>query len=260
MLNKHIEIDNLNSSDLIFGQTNAGDNWSDFPACDRKEIGHVVISDLKTNQVLEKTNNLVLLSGREVLLQKIIGIGSDLNYNIRYFQVGDGGCTVGTTPSKIGPYDDDTGLKNSINFSDNNNLDNGIYKYIHNGKSKLIKADEGNIEIIDEVHEINTIDSTGNQIMKQMVAKTTVKFTMYVLPEECYSKDADGNDYPSRVFRFNEAALLYVEMDGTDNDIPAGADDNIKFNAPSKIFARFTSLNKYLEAQDGIKIEWFILV
>ncbi len=232
-------------------------NWSDFPEADhtKPSIGRVIATNLKTGEVT-KINNLVILDGREVLLQKLLGFGPNLNFNIRYFQVGSGGCDVGTTPSKIGPYDDDHSLYDPVYFSTGNNLDNGSYKYIHDGKSKLIKADGGSIEILSEDHQINTIDSKGNSITKVYPAMTTVKFTMFVLPEECNPV----TEYPTRVFRFNEAALLMVNSEVNNADVPFGGNDNEKFQAESKVFARFTTLNKYLEATDGLKIEWFILV
>ena len=150
-------------------------------------------------------------------------------------------------------------LKHAVSFNAGNILDNGSYTYIHGGKSKHIKADGGNIEIINEKHTISKIDGSNSETIEADY-KTTVKFTMYIKPNECYSKQPDGTDYTSRTFRFNEAALLLVDTDTVDNNIPAGATDEAKFNANFSVFARFTTLNKYLEAQDGIKIEWFILV
>lgn len=231
--------------------------WSDFPEADitKPEIGRVQITNLKTGEVT-KVNNLVLLAGREVLLRKLLGFENGNQFNIRYFQVGSGGCDVGTTPSKIGPYDDDSQLYDAVPFGTANDLSNGSYKYIHNGKSKLIYADGGNIEIMDEDHQISTIDTDGNQVSKLITAKTTVKFTMFVNPDECNP----DSGYPTRVFRFNEAALLMVNTDTENSNIPYGANNEEKFNANSTIFARFTTLNKYLEATDGLKIEWFILV
>ena len=256
MLHKVTLVDekNLQPTDIALGDLSP---WSDFPEADHSKpsIGRVQVTNLKTGEVT-KINNLVLIGGREILLQKLLGFGTELNHNIRYFQVGSGGCDVGTTPSKIGPYDDDHQLYDPVKFSPTNNLDNGSYKYIHDGKSKLIKADGGNIEIMNEDHQINTLDADGNSIFKTYPAKTTVKFTMFVLPEECNPV----TDYPTRVFRFNEAALMMVDTESGNADIPAGGTAGDKFNASSKIFARFTTLNKYLEATDGLKIEWFILV
>lgn len=236
-------------------------SWSDFPTADKSkpEIGRVIITNLKTGEQT-KINNMVVLGGREVLAQKLINIGEEKSYQLRYFQVGDGGCTVSTTPSKIGPYDDDQTLKNIVPFSSGNNIDNGTYKYIHNGASKLIKSDGGKIEIITEKHTIDTLDNSGNQIQKDIDAKTSIKFTLFVNPDECYSVDENGEIPQTRIFRFNEAALLLVDMDEENTEIPAGESDNAKFNANYKLFARFTTLNKYLEANDGLKIEWYILV
>jgi hypothetical protein len=53
---------------------------------------------------------------------------------------------------------------------------------------------------------------------------------------------------------------MMVNTEVENADIPFGGNDGEKFNASSKVFARFTTLNKYLEATDGLKIEWFILV
>jgi hypothetical protein len=235
--------------------------WDSFPTADttKPEIGRVQITNLKSGEVT-KVNNLVLLKGREVLLQKLLGIGDKLNYNIRYFRVGDGGCTIGTTPSKIGPFDDDEDLNNVIAFNPNgNSLGSGDYKYIHDGKSKAITSDNGSIEIINEFHTVSKVtESDSTEITGEW--KTTVKFTMYVLPSECTSLQPDGTAYTDRVFRFNEASLLLLNTDESDNNVPAGTSDEAKFNADFTTFARFTTLTKYLEAQDGIKIEWFILV
>jgi hypothetical protein len=235
--------------------------WADYPQADitKPEIGRVQITNLKTGEIT-KVNNLVLLEGREILLQKLLGLENGTNFNIRYFRVGSGGCTVGTTPSKIGPYDDDTDLYEPVLFTSGNDLDNGTYKYIHGGKSKNIFAtdldgNQGSIEIINEQHTINTVES-GNSVTKTVDKKTTVKFTMYVHPLECNP----STTYPSRVFRFNEAALLMTNMELENSNVPFGGTDNEKFNTDSKVFARFTTLNKYLEASDGLKIEWFILV
>jgi hypothetical protein len=235
----------------------ADETWATWPDLDHNhsEIGRVRVTNLRTGEpILE--NNLVVLAGREKLLKKLVGQENGAEFNIRYFRVGSGGCDVGQTPSKIGPFDDDTDLFDPVPFSAGNSLDNGIYRYIHNGKSKLITADGGKIEIVDETHHISTIDSTGNQVFKDISAKTTVKFTMYVLADECNQNP----NYPTRVFRFNEASLLMVNTEIGNPDVPFGATDAEKFNADSSIFARFTTLNKWLEASDDLMIEWFILV
>ena len=129
--------------------------------------GFAVISDSEGN-VLE-TPNLVLLSGREFLAQKmadVAGLGllpastMDLtNFKIRYFGVGTGGADTAEQPNKIGPFDNELDLALPGKFADvSSDTDTGLdynqrYQYIHDGKLKKIQSDEGgNIEIVKESH------------------------------------------------------------------------------------------------------------
>jgi len=217
--------------------------------------GFVVISD-ESGNVLE-TPNLVLLSGREFLAQKLADIPSstlmpeentDLtNYKIRYFGVGTGGADTAEQPNKIGPFDNDLGLLSPGKFADNN-ADN--YQYIHDGKLKSILSDSGSIEIIRESHEVVV---NGNVIT--LDAYTTIKYTMNVRKDELYKESDELGP-----FAFNEAALYAVDFDG---NIPNKTSDNTessRYSANYRAFARFTTLTKWLEVKDSLKIEWYILV
>ena len=75
-------------------------------------------------------------------------------------------------------------------------------------------------------------------------AYTAIRYRMYLQPTE-------PKDKP---FKFNEAGLYAMEW---------RYDNNWGEERPTgnyQLFARFTTLDKYLEAADGIMIEWYILV
>ncbi|RLA81932.1 MAG: hypothetical protein DRG78_08380 [Epsilonproteobacteria bacterium] len=236
--------------------------------------GYAIISDMEGN-VLE-TPNLVLLGGREFIAQKIADISSissmpsstdDLSkFKIRYFGVGTGGADTADTPNKIGPFDNDLDLIAPGKFADisydtdDTPILSSRYQYIHDGKLKKIQSDNGgSIEILPENHNI-TIN--GEEIAVD--AYTTIKYTMVINSQELY-KESDENG----PFSFNEAALYTVEYEdnvqstnGNSYNIPATTDGSelSRYSARHRAFARFTTLTKWLEVKDSLKIEWFILV
>jgi len=202
----------------------------------KRVIGKPKIYDLDGNLIAEE-ENLVVLNGREFLAQKLVGIPNEqedlTNYKITYFGIGTGG-TSGTPPNTVGPFDTDTELVNRVKMSTSGiSTSTNDFLYIDAGFLKRIESD-GSISIGMEEHTINTINGTEN------VAKyTSITFTMYVQKEEPADKPV----------RFNEAALYAVKY--TDGGEPT--DTKI-------LFAKFTTLDKYLDLNDGIKIEWSILV
>jgi len=223
-------------------------------------IGYAVITNNNTGEVID-TPNLVLLTGREFIAQKLADIGDtpifpnvnnrdisprDLfNYKIRYFGVGSGGASVANATSKIGPYDNDIDLIAPGTFGSCDTL-NDPYKYIADGKLKHIYADNGNIEILSENHTIS------NEVT--VPAMTTIKYTLII-----ESHELKAGDVP---FSFNEAALYAVEYDPTTNE-PKSPDlsdaSKTGYQANYRPFARFTTATKILELPDSLKIEWFIL-
>lgn len=235
--------------------------------------GYVVISN-EEGQVLE-TPNLVLLSGREFLAQKLADVAgqgllpastNDLTkYKIRYFGVGTGGADTAEQPNKIGPYDNELDLSLPGKFADvSSDTDatlnyNQRYQYIHDGKLKKIQSDEGgNIEIVKENH---TIVINGEEIT--LDAYTTIKYTMIVRKDELYKEATESGP-----FAFNEAALYAVEYadlidGGVTYSVPAMTDAGTeisRYSARYRTFARFTCLTKWLEVNDALRIEWYILV
>ncbi len=235
--------------------------------------GYAVITDNETGEVLE-TPNLVLLSGREFLAQKLADTAGqsllpsstdDLTkYKIRYFGVGTGGADTAEQPNKVGPFDNDLDLRLPGKFADDSSDTdtspdyNQRFQYIHDGKYKKIQSDTGgSIEIIKEDHDIVI---NGQTITVQ--AYTTVKYTMIVRKDELYKEvDEEGP------FAFNEAALYAVEYediisDGIEYSVPKGSAGTAvsRYTANSRMFARFTTLTKWLEINDSLRIEWYILV
>ena len=206
-------------------------------------IGKPKIYDLKGNLLAEE-ENLVVLEGREFLAQKLMGLPSDggtdlTQYNITYFGVGEGGTAGGANPTTIGPYDLDSDLAAKVLFTNTSSeISSGVngYKYIDSGALKAIAPDDGTggaIEIIQEEHTVNTATDT------LVVSKfTSIKFTLKL----------DIAEPANKPFRFNEAGLYAVEHIG-------GIPTNNKV-----LFARFTTLDKYLDTNDGIIIEWHVLV
>lgn len=231
--------------------------------------GYVVISNSE-GQVLE-TPNLVLLGGREFLAQKLADVtgpsllpSSDLDltkFKIRYFGVGTGGADTSSQPNKIGPFDNEIDLVQPGKFADvsqdtENTLNMGQrYQYIHKGKLKKISSSEGGaIEIIKEPHNIVI---NGKEITVE--AYTTIKYTMIITKDELYKKvDQNGP------FAFNEAALYAVEMDKVSGyEVPAVTDAGTllsRYDANARCFARITTITKWLEVNDSLRLEWYILV
>jgi len=210
-------------------------------------IGKPKVYDLKGN-LLADEENLVVLVGREYLAQLLAGTQGDngnnyLDYKVTYFGVGDEG-TTGNPPSTVGPFDDDVDLGFAQDGVNNSRVviktPTGVDDdYIDGGKLKRIKKD-GDITIVEEDHTINT--NGGGQVVVQRY--TAVKYTMFLQPDEPQDKP----------FKFNEAGLFAVRYEfdpATGTDVPT--DDSL-------LFARFTTLDKYLDAADGIMIEWYILV
>jgi len=216
--------------------------------------GFGVITDNDGNQLSEP--NLVVLGGREYVAHMIAGKRGPVNFpeirsnvnlltsKIRYFGIGNG-AQQESSLDKIGlTYSNDIELSNPIKIGEGNVGADENYKYIHDGYLKRIESDKGTIEILEEDHLI----SIGlNKVTVQ--ANTTIKFTMYILPGEL-------NNYPET---FNEAALYSIEMQDSESEIPYGISDEHRSFANKRLFAKFTTLNKYLASKDGIRIEWYIL-
>jgi len=248
-------------------------------------IGRPKIYDLKGNLLAEE-ENLVVLLGREYLAQKLSGavpigavesptyppdtpnmcIGDTTgvnrtfvdytNYQITHFGVGQGGTNDECPPTAIGPYDNDCDLEMPVKLGDP--TVGNIGDYVSDGYLKKItftdpsNGNQGSITIESEEHTINIGDTRldPNDIATgeiQVDAYTAIKYTLFLEPGQ-----ANENGDP---FKFNEAALYAVRYE---NGVPAvnpttGETDKV-------IFARFTTLDKYLEVTDGIMIEWYILV
>jgi len=243
--------------------------------------GFAVISNDRTGEVLE-TPNLVLLSGREFLAQKLADTDSPTNlynintggtsedklsnFKIKYFGVGNGGSVLsssGGSISKIGPFDNDFNLESPQKiYDDSISRDTALevpsrYQYLHDGYLKRINTDGGSTQIISEAH---TILKDGSDI--KIDAYTTIKYTMMLRADELF-KNSEG------AFEFNEAALYAVDYEenvtfpsGTFTVPAKSVSDNelTRYTPVYRTFARFTCLPKWLEIEDSLKIEWYILV
>ncbi len=240
-------------------------------------IGRPKIYDLKGNLLAEE-ENLVVLTGREFLAQlianKIPALAVDEShcignlatapatdysgYRITHFGVGDGGATDDCPPEVLGPYDNDCDLVSPAQIGNptgnDNYIDAGFLK-----KIEFVKPDktiEGGITIEQEEHTINIDDpKTGLPTGQlQVQAFTAIKFLMQINPgEPIFVK---GQPHP-KPFRFNEAGLYAVKYDSNGNIVP-DPDDALK--SSKVLFARFTTMDKWLDENDGILIEWYILV
>lgn len=248
-------------------------------------IGRPKVYDLKGNLLAEE-ENLVVLTGREFLAQVIANvapagatssahcIGQNLNapitdytgYKITHFGIGDGG-SVGCPPKVNGPYDDDCELYGTPAVvggpSKIGTPAVGSLNYIDAGYLKAIEfigtggALEGSIEVMQEEHTINVGDRNDpSQPTGQIVVQawTAIKFTMQINPDEPIEVPGQSNPKP---FRFNEAALYAVKYDANGDVVP---DPDDATRASKVMFARFTTMDKWLDAADGILIEWYILV
>lgn len=242
--------------------------------------GFVKMTTLKKDgsTEIDGTPNLVLLSGREFLAQKLadVYLGNPknyLDYRIRYFAYGRGGAQegTGTVPNKKGPFDDDTGLYGIANFSTGSTDADTNFMYINNGKFKNILADDGKITIEKEKHVINkgaitagTSTSTSTEITVERY--TAIKYTMWITSHE-FIKPSTAGAVDGTPFPFNEAALYAVRMkdvlnaDGTSSmEQPYGSTVLEQQNPEYLPFARFTTSTKWIEEGEMLKIEWFILV
>jgi len=202
----------------------------------KRIIGKPKIFDLNKNLLAEE-DNLVVMGGREIVAALISGTSPELsNYRINYVGIGTGGTDNNNgVPSTVGPFDNDSSLANAvqIGLSTESDTSSNDYKYINDGYLKRIQAD-GDITISSEEHIIN--GPTGEITV---TANTVITYNIIIQKNEPVNKPV----------KFNEAGLYAVEyIDGI----------------PSKnnhiLFARFTTLDKYLDIYDGIIIEWNILV
>jgi len=202
----------------------------------KRIVGRPKIFDLDGNLLAEE-ENLVVMGGREIVAALISGKSPTLNdYKITYFGIGTGGTSaVGGVPSTVGPYDNDSRLAQPVAISRTGLSDTSTndFKYIHDGFLKRIESD-GSIVISAEEHTINTAHG-----QTQIYANTVITYNLTIKKDEPATKPV----------KFNEAGLYAVKYTG---------------NTPSKndhiLFARFTTLDKYLDIHDGIIIEWNILV
>ena len=243
-----------------------------------KGFAKYTIFDKDGNSKIEGEPNLVLLSGREFLAQKLADIpqSSDVdqrNYRIRYFGYGRGGAQegTGTVPNKMGPFDDDTGLYAPGHFGTGATDADSRFKYIHNGKLKNIRTDNGTITIEKEEHVINKgaiAAGTGTSTSTETIVQrfTAIKYTMFIMSHE-FIKPSTVGAVDENPFPFNEAALYAVDTklvlneDGvTYMEQPAGSTTLEQQNAKIVPFARFTTSTKWIEEGESLKIEWYILV
>lgn len=227
---------------------------------------------------IDGTPNLVLLSGREFLAQKLADIPqsadvNQLDYKIRYFGYGRGGAQegTGTVPNKKGPFDDDTGLYGVANFSTGSTDADTNFKYIVNGKLKHILADSGTITLEQENHTINkgsTSAGTSTSSSTEIILPrfTAIKYTMYIMSHE-FIKPSTAGALDENPFPFNEAALYAVRtksvlnQDGTSYMEQPYGSTVLEQQSPEYIpFARFTTSTKWIEEGESLKIEWYILV
>lgn len=230
------------------------------------------------SQEIDGTPNLVLLSGREFLAQKLADIPQSTSidqraYRIRYFGYGRGGAQegTGTVPNKMGPFDDDMGLYAPGHFATGPSDADTKFKYLHNGKLKNIRTDNGTITIEKEEHIINkgSISAgTGTSTSTETIVSkfTAIKYTMFIMSHE-FIKPSTVGAVDENPFPFNEAALYAVETklvlneDGlTYMEQPVGSLTTEQQNAPYLPFARFTTSTKWIEEGESLKIEWYILV
>jgi len=203
-------------------------------------IGKPKVYDLKTGKLLADEENLVVLDGREFMAQKIANLANpsqDLrNYEIRYFGIGSGGAE-GTNAED--PQDNDSDLAQPAKFATTGiSTSSNDYRYIADGYLKRIMSTandaSGSIQIVLEEHEVNT--SSGQITIEKY---TTIKFTLII----------EENEPAVKPFTFNEAGLYAVEYDSDGNPT------NNKI-----LVARFTTIDKNLGPNDGLRIEWSILV
>ena len=231
----HIDEKSVHPSEKFAASSNVEVTESGIVFKRKPIVGLPKVYDLKGN-LLADEENLVVLDGREFFAQKLINqpnADKDLRkYEIRYFGVGKGGAS-GTTASD--PQDNDTDLANPVKISTTGiSTSSNNYKYIADGYLKRITADGGSINIVLEEHEVNT--SNGETTVQKY---TTVKFILKLMENEPADKP----------FTFNEAALYAVKYDDDGNP----TNDHL-------MVSRFTTIDKNLGPNDGLLIEWSLLV
>jgi len=210
------------------------------------------------DELVADEENLVVLIGREFFAQKLTGYAPNStndyrDYELRFFGVGSGGA-AGTDVYE--PQDSDTDLAQITQIvpaADANSSSNG-FKYLDKGSDtavlKRINWDayvsgstdpkwNGNTDkiiIADESFEINT--ANGESVSQSYY--TAIKFILEIEETEIVNKP----------FTFNEAGLFAVKInkDGTPDA------NNVL------MVARFTTSDKNLGPNDGLKIEWTVLV
>jgi hypothetical protein len=216
---------------------------------ERKSVKGVVLVSNSNNTI--KGENLVVLSGRELLAEKLTGLDNTatpnyLNYKISYFSVGKGGAeddpNTGDPTVKKGPYANDTDLYDPVKLGSGNST-NGV-TYIDNGYLKYIAADSGSgsgITIESETHNIITESGAIN-----IDAYTVIHHVMFVNSDEAQP----------RPYGFNEAALWAVEYDPSTNKPIINYDGTTN----KVMIAHFTTSTKFIEANEGLQIDWYVLV
>ena len=271
---------NISNPDQLFAYKDLTDQEIVKHVLKSGALGFVKTSIFKGDSIrdVSGTPNLVLLSGREFLAQKLADVPQSTSvdqrsYKIRYFGYGQGGAQDGngTEPNKIGPFDDDTGLVGPAHFSTGSTDADSLFKYIHNGYLKNIRSDNGTITIEVEEHTINKGSvSAGTGISSSTETKvsryTAIKYTMFITMDE-FIKPATTGAIDTNPFPFNEAALyavntkMVLNSDGvTYMEQPAGSNLLEQQNPDYLPFARFTTTTKYIEEGESLKIEWYILV
>ena len=213
-----------------------GDLGNSIDTKEKRIIGRPKIYDLD-HKLLAEEENLVVMGGREIVAALISGKAPELsNYKIEYVGIGTGGTDNNNgVPSTVGPFDNDTMLANAVQFGLSVESDSATndYKYIGDGFLKRIESD-GSIVVSAESHVIN--GPTGQVTIS---ANTVITYNITIQKNEPVNKPV----------KFNEAGLFAVEYL---NGIPSKTNHIL--------FARFTTLDKYLDIHDGIIIEWNILV
>jgi len=180
------------------------------------------------DELVESTHNLVVYKGREFAVQRTLGLSNgaptDLtSFKITHFGIGNGGTESDNLTALTGPLDTDTSIYKGIQLSTDNT--NYIDYYDQNGNlitkgAKPITLDGGSIEIIKD-------DGTNSY--------TTAKLTLIIDPSQSDNALTD-------TFLLSEAALFYT--DGT----------NVK-----GIFAHVCFSGKYIDPNEKVTIEWYLL-
>lgn len=210
------------------------------------------------DELVEDKENLVVLTGREFFAQKVTGYAPNSSkdfrsYELRFFGVGSGGAS-GTDVSD--PQDSDTDLAQITQIvaaADANTKSNG-YKYIDKDSNTAVlkrinwdaytsgsnkpnwSGNTNKIIIAEEEHEINTSDGKETK----QTYYTAIKFILEI----------EKNEIVNKPFTFNEAGLFAVKINNDGTPDP----NNVL------LVARFTTSDKNLGPNDGLRIEWTVLV